>query len=131
MTHAALSSAPATTVYYDGSCPVCAREIAHYRGCDGADSIVWTDISGSSDALVAADLTRAEADGRFHVRRADGTLADGGAAFASLWLALPKFRRLGRLAATRAGAAVLEVAYRLWLVVMPLVRRVLPPPRQQ
>ncbi len=29
------------TVYYDGTCPLCRREIAFYRRCAGATSIVW------------------------------------------------------------------------------------------
>lgn len=119
----------AARVYYDGSCPVCSREIALYRRSDGADAIEWTDISACDDAHVAPDLTRAEAAGRFHVRRADGTLADGGRAFAALWLALPGFRRLGRLADSGIGAAVIEAAYRAWLVAMPLVRRLVPAAR--
>ncbi|BBF91445.1 thiol-disulfide oxidoreductase DCC family protein [Blastochloris tepida] len=117
------AGAPALTVYYDGSCPVCSREIALYRGCEGADAIVWTDITKATGDALAPDLSRAEAMARFHVRRADGSLVDGGRAFAEIWQALPRFRRAGRLFASGVGARLIEVAYRLWLRVMPLVRR--------
>ncbi|NJL08298.1 MAG: DUF393 domain-containing protein, partial [Methylacidiphilales bacterium] len=91
------AAAPALTVYYDGSCPVCSREIAHYRRCEGADAIVWTDITKATGEALAPDLTRSAALARFHVRRADGSLVDGGRAFAEIWQALPRFRRAGRL----------------------------------
>lgn len=29
------------TVFYDGSCPLCSREIAHYRRLRGAESLKW------------------------------------------------------------------------------------------
>ena len=51
------------------------------------------------------------------------SLVDGGRAFAEIWQALPRFRRAGRLFASGAGARLIEAAYRLWLRVMPLVRR--------
>ena len=42
------SSAPnkdKLTVFYDGSCPLCAREVAFYQQLRGADGVEWQDVS--------------------------------------------------------------------------------------
>jgi len=108
---------PSLTVYYDGACPVCAREIGVYRGCAGADDIAWVDV-GANDAppRVAEDLTRDQALARFHVRGADGTLVSGAAAFAALWRHLPAWRLLGRVASFGPITRALETLYRGFLV---------------
>jgi predicted DCC family thiol-disulfide oxidoreductase YuxK len=92
-------------IYYDGGCPVCAREIAFYRALPGAGDLVWQDVD-SAEERVAADLSRAEALARLHARRVDGTLVSGAAAFALIWASLPRFAWAARL---------LEVPPVLWL----------------
>ena len=32
-------------VFYDGACPLCSREIAHYRRRQDSDDLLWLDIS--------------------------------------------------------------------------------------
>ena len=55
-----MSAEPALTVYYDGACPLCRREIGFYRDCRGAEAVAWVDIAGSAEAP-APDLPRAAA----------------------------------------------------------------------
>lgn len=88
---------PALTVYYDGSCPLCRREIALYRRLRGAECLQWLDVSAG--APLGQDLSCEQAMRRFHVRDAQGRLFSGGAAFARLWRALPGWRVLGWLCA--------------------------------
>jgi predicted DCC family thiol-disulfide oxidoreductase YuxK len=111
----------ACTVYFDGSCPVCSREIATYRRLRGGESVVWIDASACEDAALRGDLDRGLALQRLHVRRADGTLVSGAAAFVELWRQLPAFVWLARICSIRPLLAVLEVLYvgflrirRLW-----------------
>ena len=85
------------TVFYDGACPLCDREIAFYRGRRGSEDVSWVDVSVTSVADVAPGLSKNQALARFHVMQADGTLVSGGRAFAELWAALPGFRPWGRL----------------------------------
>jgi predicted DCC family thiol-disulfide oxidoreductase YuxK len=113
------------TVYYDGACPVCRREIAQYRGCRGAEAIAWLDAAAAPEAL-APDLTRTRALARMHVRGADGRLVEGAAAFAALWRALPAWRILGAAFAARPALWALDRVYDGFLVFRRLWRA---PPR--
>ncbi|NDD03179.1 MAG: DUF393 domain-containing protein, partial [Betaproteobacteria bacterium] len=36
---------PPLTIYYDGSCPLCRREIAFYKSNPDAAQLVWHDVS--------------------------------------------------------------------------------------
>ena len=110
-----------TEVYYDGACPVCAREIATYQRARGAEGLCFVDVS-KPDAPLAPGLTREAALARMHVRRADGRMASGAAAFAALWSALPGWAWLGRLAALPGIAQALELGYRGFLGIRKLWR---------
>ncbi len=110
------------TVYYDGGCPLCRREIATYQSMNGAERLNWQDVS-RADEQIAPDLLRSDALARMHVRTADGKLVHGAGAFALMWQAFPKTRWLGRLAATPPALLVLEPVYGGFLKIRPLWRR--------
>jgi demethoxyubiquinone hydroxylase (CLK1/Coq7/Cat5 family) len=107
---------PTCTVYFDGGCPVCSREIAHYRSRAGAEAIAWVDAARDDEAALGPGLSRERALARMHVRRADGSLVSGAAAFAALWSGMPQYAWLGRVAAWPPVLAFLEVGYRGFLV---------------
>lgn len=107
------------TVFYDGACPLCAAEIDFYRRRRGADQLGWVDVSGCPAETVSEGLTRHAALRRFHVRDGDGRLLSGGAAFAALWRALPRFAWLGRLVERRPFAWLVDRAYDHFLVWRP------------
>ena len=114
---------PQVTVYFDGGCPLCTREIDFYRKRAGAEAVSWVDVSAVEGETVAPGLTRDAAMARFHVQRGDGRLLSGGAAFAELWRALPGFRLIGRIAAIWPLTPLLELAYRAFLPVRPHLQR--------
>ena len=118
-----LQNNPGLTVYFDGGCPACSREIAVYQRQAGADACRWVDVSDCDAVALGAGLDRPQALARLHVRRADGSLVDGAAAFVLMWQALPATRWLGRLAAVPPLPWLLERAYRAFLRLRPLWRR--------
>lgn len=117
------------TVYYDGACPLCSREISVYRRQPGAGEICWVDVSSETPVPLPEGLTRSAALQRFHVRGADGRLHSGAAAFLKLWHSLPGLARAARLLDRPILRAVLEFGYRLTLLIRPalevLARRLL------
>lgn len=116
-------------VFYDGDCPLCRAEIAHYRGCAGAERLAFVDVGRSQPApALAPGLTREAATRRFHIQTGDGRLVSGAEAFARVWQTLPRWRWLGRLLDLRiVGArpvlALAEMAYRLSLPLRPRLAR--------
>nr|WP_082029749.1 DUF393 domain-containing protein [Ruegeria sp. ANG-S4] len=110
-------------MYYDGSCPLCSVEIGHYAACEGSDGLHFVDVS-NSDVRLGDDLTRQEAMGRFHVRLADGKLVSGARGFTELWGALPKWRWLARVARLPGILPLLELAYRCFLPLRPMISRI-------
>ena len=111
-------------VFYDGACPLCRAEIDLYRR-SGAD-VQFTDVSGGGTPPI--EISRETALKRFHMRRRDGQLVSGAAAFAQLWKATPGWRWLGHVAALPPFVWIGEGLYRVFLVIRPalqgLARRV-------
>jgi predicted DCC family thiol-disulfide oxidoreductase YuxK len=94
-----MANSKTITVFFDGACPLCRREIAFYRRRSGVDDITWIDVSRSAENDILPGLTRGEALARFHVINAEGKLVSGGEAFACLWAALPSLGGIAGLSA--------------------------------
>jgi predicted DCC family thiol-disulfide oxidoreductase YuxK len=107
----------APTVYFDGGCPVCSREIAMYQRQPGADAVRWVDVAHCDPLELGSGLSREAAMTRLHLRRPDGTLVSGAEAFTTLWRALPRWAWLGRMLGTGATLWLLEASYRTFLIV--------------
>lgn len=117
-----ITANPRHTVFFDGSCPVCRREIALYQTLRGADAMRWVDASRCAQSQLGAGLERTAALRRFHLRRNDGTLVSGAAAFVEIWKQLPAFAGLARFGSRRCGLALLDFAYDCFLLVRRLWR---------
>ncbi len=117
--------APPLLVLYDGSCPLCRREIGIYRDLRPTAPLCFADISDPALPLPdgVSGPTRAQLMARFHVRAADGQLLSGAAAFLALWAALPGWRWLARLGRAPGAAWAMEGAYRLFLRLRPRLQR--------
>ena len=111
------------TVFYDGSCPLCASEIAYYKARDVSQSLELVDVS--SNAFVEDNrLSRSQAMARFHVRLASGEQLSGAGAFVEMWRHMPKWRWVATLARFPGAMALLELTYRGFLKVRPGIVRV-------
>ena len=71
------SQDPSLTVFYDGACPLCDREIAFYRSRRGAERVSWVDLTASTHETIAPGLSRQAALARFHLHGYQGWWEDG------------------------------------------------------
>lgn len=106
------------TVWFDGGCPLCTREIALMRRLDRRGRIEFVDVTGDG----SCPIDRAALLARFHARE-DGVMLSGAAAFAAMWRAIPLLRPLGRAACNDRVLGALEWLYRRFLVMRPALQR--------
>jgi predicted DCC family thiol-disulfide oxidoreductase YuxK len=84
-------------VFFDGSCPLCRREIAHYRRIDTAQRMSWVDAVSEPEALSRHGLSLEAAMAELHVLDATGRWQRGVDAFLVIWQHLPAYRWLAKL----------------------------------
>ena len=99
-------------VFYDGSCPLCRREIAHYRRQDRAGALGWVDITRDRESLETYELTLEQAMARLHVLDAQGRWQIGAWGFAAIWERIPRYRWLARLVRGLHLLPLLDAGYR-------------------
>jgi predicted DCC family thiol-disulfide oxidoreductase YuxK len=109
-------------VLYDGACPLCRREIGIYRDLTPDRPIDFCDVNDHTKALPTGS-TREQLLARFHVEHSDGRLENGADAFISLWERLPYWRWLARVGRLPGVAGVMEIAYRGFLRIRPMIQR--------
>lgn len=110
------------TVYYDGSCPLCRFEIAHYQRKDTDGLVRFVDVS-QPDPELDGTLSRDQAMARLHVKLGNGRMVSGAAAFAAIWQRVPAWRWAARIARVPGVLVLLEIGYRLFLPIRPRLSR--------
>lgn len=107
------------TVWFDGGCPLCRREIALMRRLAPPGAIRFIDLD---DGDADCPLDRGRLLARFHALE-DGRMLSGAAAFAAMWRAIPRLRPLGLAARNPLVLAGLERLYRAFLRGRPRLQR--------
>ena len=110
------------TVFYDGACPLCVREIAMLRRLDKPrQRIRFMDVS-PPDAAAYCPIPQARLLARFHVARDDGEVLQGAEAFTEAYAQIPWLawlRPIGRFAPSRW---MLNRLYDGFLVIRPALQ---------
>ena len=110
------------TVFFDGACPLCRREIALMRRLDRRGRLAFEDVA-DEDAPVSCPIDRAALLARFHARLPSGEVVSGARAFTEAYARVPGLGwagALGRFAPTRAA---LDWLYARFLRVRPAIQR--------
>ena len=117
-----MSNNVAKKVYYDGSCPLCKREIGFYHKQKGSEKVSWIDLSLSQNIEVEPGLTKSSALKRFHVKLENGSIVSGASAFISLWLSLDRFTKFGKYLNRTWIIKLLDILYNWFLFLRPSVK---------
>ena len=107
------------SVWYDGTCPLCVREIALMDRLDKNNAIEFIDLTLPQ---TTCPRDRSLMLARFHALE-NGQLLSGAAAFAAMWRAIPVLRPLGLIARVPLILTILEHGYRLFLRFRPRLQR--------
>ncbi|MFN3912760.1 thiol-disulfide oxidoreductase DCC family protein [Hyphomonas sp.] len=108
------------TVWFDGGCPLCRREIALFRKLDRRGAIWFEDISLST---ASCPLDRAQLLARFHAQEAGKPIVSGAAAFAAMWRVIPLLRPFGELARAPGLLWAFELLYTGFLKFRPRLQK--------
>jgi len=111
------------TVYYDGLCQLCSREIEHYKKMDGASNILFVDITSSGFEAEAEGLDPHKIHQSLHVRDANGQIHIGVEAFIVIWSQLNSLKKIAPLASFGPVKRTLEAGYFLFAKIRPLLPR--------
>lgn len=111
-------------VFFDGSCGVCAREIAHYRCFADPGIITFINIADPDFEARFYGPTREEFQTKLHVLDAGGQFHTGVDAFRTLWRALPG--RVYPTLATLTGLPGVNALARCGYAVFARYRHLLP-----
>ncbi|MFN8792525.1 MAG: thiol-disulfide oxidoreductase DCC family protein [Bdellovibrionales bacterium] len=112
-----------TTVFYDGLCHLCSREINHYRRMKGSDHLDFVDITLADFQANVWGLEPHKVHQHLHVVDSQGRLHTGVAAFIAIWTELPGLRWLVPLASSKPLRWVLDVGYSIFAKIRPLLPR--------
>ena len=85
------------TVYYDGKCGLCRREIEYYKRVAPTDRFVWLDIATDPAGLADLNISQADALRRLHALDSSGNTYVGVAAFIAIWQGLNYWRYLAMI----------------------------------
>lgn len=100
------------TVFYDGICGLCSKEINHYRKIAPDGIFNWLDITKSPGELKAEGISLAQGLELLHAKAPDGTLHIGVDAFILIWKQLKRWRLLAILISLPVIRQLADIAYR-------------------
>ena len=119
ITNSSIQTSKCLTIFFDGSCPICSKEINFYKMRAGADELSWVDVSDEEIPIPIQTRSREELMARFHVLSSSGELVSGGSAFAELWASLPAFKIFGKIFKLPILRYLIDVGYDIFLTLRP------------
>ena len=104
------------TVYFDGDCPMCSREVSLYKKQKGAADISLIDVTKAPLDSLPSNVSREALLEKLHVSDKEGNFYIGGNAFLKLWENLTYFRVLSKILSLTPFSWLTNKAYDRFLV---------------
>ena len=102
------------TVFYDGKCGLCRREIAYYQKIAAGDQFDWVDITQDASRLTTLGVSYADGLELLHVQDEHGILHKGVDAFIQIWSVLKYWRVLATITRLAVIYPLAEKVYALF-----------------
>lgn len=102
------------TVFYDGKCSLCSKEIKYYQKIAPKGEINWCDISHDPSPLIDRGISQQQGLLFFHVEDEDGDMHIALDAFITLWHKLAGWRYLARLVSLPLIKPLVNYCYKLF-----------------
>lgn len=99
------------TVFYDGSCPLCTREVARWRKAPFDCQIEWLDITDNDEELISRGIDPGKAMLEMHTQTDSGKIFTSIESYALLFSQLPRWRYLARFITLPVVKQLLTYSY--------------------
>jgi predicted DCC family thiol-disulfide oxidoreductase YuxK len=100
------------TVFYDGKCGLCRKEIEHYK-CIAPESIFdWQDITINNSTLEALGILYTDGLKLLHAQDSQGNMHVGVDAFLLIWDQIPRWRIVAIIVSLPIIRPVANMAYK-------------------
>jgi predicted DCC family thiol-disulfide oxidoreductase YuxK len=111
------------TLFYDGACPLCSREIAHYRhAAREHDDIRFVDVADPAFSAAEYGLDTSRVHFEMHVKEGERVLV-GVDALLAIWRRVPGHRWLLSLARLPLADLLMRMGYALFVRIRPWLPR--------
>jgi len=102
------------TVFFDGKCGLCSKEINYYRKISPDGIFIWQDITKSADDLKANGISLSQGLKFLHTKYVDGKFYVGVDAFILIWKQLKRWRLLAIFASLPIIKQIINFAYKIF-----------------
>ena len=108
------------TVFYDGACPLCSREIQHYKNLSTDNDVLfldlfdYTQLTTVGSLLSKHEIKLEDARKRMHVLTEDEKIVRNAEAFVEIWRRMPYWRILVPVVDNRLGISFGNTLYNFW-----------------
>jgi predicted DCC family thiol-disulfide oxidoreductase YuxK len=102
------------TVFYDGKCSLCKKEIAYYKKIAPVGNFIWSDITLDASPLTQRGISLKDGLMFFHVEDERGVMHSSLDAFIVVWQKLPGWLYLAKIASLPVLNSIMGRGYKIF-----------------